>query len=71
MREFIGKTTEQLQEFKQEFSFVSLNKAFFDLAKSKRRSKNIALGVSIILSIIIILIPYFYYEFQPIFFHYQ
>jgi len=62
LKEFIEKSKKQLKDYKQEFSFINLNQAFFHLAKSKKISKNIVLVLLIILSIIIVYIPYFYYE---------
>lgn len=62
LKSFIETSKKQLKDYKQEFSFINLNQAFFHLAKSKKTSKNIVLILLIILSIIIVYIPYFYYE---------
>lgn len=62
LRSFIENATEQLKSYKQKFSFVGLNKAFHDLSRSKNISKLIALLFLLLLAVIIIYIPYFYYE---------
>lgn len=52
----------QLRGFKQEFSFLALNQAFNKLEKSKQFARYISLFILLFLAVIIVYIPYFYYE---------
>lgn len=51
-----------LRGFKQEFSFLALNQAFNKLEKSKQFARNSSLFILLFLAVIIVYIPYFYYE---------
>lgn len=62
LKEYIEKAQKVLEEQKEKFSFVLLNKAFSNLESSKVISKRVALCLLIVLAIVIVLIPYVYYK---------
>jgi hypothetical protein len=57
LRDSIDGYIEELKKLKQRFSFVSLNKAFYDLSSDKQISKNISLGILVFFGVLIIGIP--------------